>query len=68
MSVLTSTVELLPVGKVEERRLKEAGFRWGPRGTHTTRTIMLDEVRSLFSFCRSDASRAEYIHAIGEDN
>ena len=68
MSALTATTELLPPGKVEERRLKEAGFRWGPRGTHTTRTIMLDEVRSLFSYCTPDAPRAEYLLAIREEN
>ena len=44
------------------------GFRWGPKGTHTSRTIMLQELRALLANCRSDATRDEYLAAIHEDN
>ena len=52
----------------EEPRLREAGFRWGDKGTHTSRTIMLDELRAVLVNCRPDAKRDEYIAAIKDDN
>lgn len=45
-----------------------AGFRFGDKGTHTSRTIMLDELRAVFATSRLDATRAEYLSAIHEDN
>jgi len=59
---------LRPQTERDEVRLREAGFRWGQRGTHTSRTIMLDELRSLLSACRADATRDEYLSAIRDDN
>jgi hypothetical protein len=46
----------------------EAGFRFGAKGTHTSRTIMLAELRALFEVTGSDADRAEYAAAIIEEN
>jgi len=54
--------------KGDEARLRDAGFRWGQRGTHTSRTIMLDELRAMLANCRPDATRDNYISAIQEDN
>jgi hypothetical protein len=52
----------------DERRLHEAGFRWGARGTHTSRTIMLQEITELMSCCQPDASHADYLVAIVDNN
>jgi len=55
-------------GVADENQLRNAGFRWGQKGTHTSRTIMLDELRALLAHCRPDATRDEYLSAILEDN
>jgi hypothetical protein len=68
MDTIPTTDELRPQTEHDEARLRDAGFRWGPKGTHTSRTIMLDELRSLFSHCRPDATRGEYLSAIQDDN
>lgn len=60
--------ESRPHGKADEARLREAGFRWGEKGTHTSRTIMLDELRSVLANCRPDATRDDYLTAIQGDN
>jgi hypothetical protein len=44
------------------------GFRLGDKGTHTSRTIMLDELRALFAHCQPEATRDDYLVAIHEDN
>ena len=49
-------------------RLQDAGFRWGQKGTHTSRTIMLEELRAVLASCRLDATRDDYLAAIHEDN
>ena len=44
------------------------GFRTGRRGTHTSRTIMLDELAELLAAVPSDACRREYADAIVAGN
>ena len=44
------------------------GFRTGDRGTHTSRTIMLNELTELFNAVPGDARRAEYEDAIVAGN
>lgn len=44
------------------------GFRSGARGTHTSRTIMLAELRLLFDSRPATASKSAYRTAIIEDN
>ena len=45
------------------------GFKNGPGGAHTARTMMLNELKLLFSHVlKIDAPRVEYIKAIEEDN
>ena len=51
-----------------DERLCKAGFRFGDKGTHTSRTIMFDELDLLLSVCQPDASRDVYLAAIQEDN
>lgn len=40
------------------------GFRFGDRGTHTSRTIMLDELSHLLDAVPADAVRNDYAHAV----
>ena len=54
---------LQPSTKDDEARLRNAGFRWGQRGTHTSRTIMLDELRAVLTNCRPDARRNSFLSA-----
>jgi hypothetical protein len=46
----------------------EAGFRFGHIGTHTSRTIMLDELGATFEAVPREAKPAEYTAAIIEAN
>ena len=48
--------------------LSTAGFRFGDKGTHTSRTIMLSELSDLLVTEPSDAERTEYASAIIDDN
>ena len=59
---------LVPDSLTEEHDLRDAGFRLGKKGTHTSRTIMLDELRALLANSRPDATRKDYVSAILEDN
>ena len=48
---------------------KEAvGFRFGDKGAHTSRTIMLDEIAALLRVSTPSASRADYRALIIEQN
>ena len=44
------------------------GFRSGDRGTHTSRTIMLDELSHLLDAAPGEATREDYDAAVIEDN
>ena len=44
------------------------GFRSGARGTHTSRTIMLDELSRLLAAVPGEASRRSYAEAIVDGN
>ncbi len=46
----------------------DLGFRFGDRGTHTSRTIMLDELSAVLANCHPDASRSDYAVEIVEHN
>ena len=47
---------------------KAWGFRSGERGTHTSRTSMLDELSHLLEAVPSEANREEYAVAVVEHN
>jgi hypothetical protein len=49
-------------------RLEQFGFRRGDKGTHTSRTMMLDELTSLFEQVPPGAPRARYAEAIVDEN
>ena len=46
----------------------ELGFKFGDKGTHTSRTIMLAELSVLLHQCPASASRADYARSLIEDN
>jgi len=51
-----------------EKPPSKLGFRTGETGTHSSRTIMLDELSTLFDAVRADAGRSDYLTAIIEEN
>ena len=56
---------------VDDLPAKEAaawGFRRGERGTHTSRTIMLQELSDVLDAAPLDASRSDYQRAVLDDN
>ncbi|MBT5710105.1 hypothetical protein HOI71_03610 [Candidatus Poribacteria bacterium] len=48
--------------------LEAAGLRFGAKGMHTTRTMMVAEMRDLLAEVPRGAAREEYAHAIVEEN
>jgi hypothetical protein len=47
---------------------QKAGLRFGDRGTHTSRTMMLAELTELLEATPAEADRSAYAQAIIEDN
>ena len=68
MDLTFAAGDLQPRKGADVDRMRDAGFRWGEKGTHTSRTIMLDELRSVLVNCEPDAARDDYLSAIREDN
>lgn len=67
-SVMTDFGEFeLPVG-LERVQAEGLGFRFGDKGTHTSRTMMLAELSELLSSLSQGASRKDYATAIIDDN
>ena len=48
--------------------LSAAGFRFGDKGTHTSRTIMLRELEELLQAVPRGSHRSDYVEAIIEEN
>jgi hypothetical protein len=46
----------------------QLGFRFGDKGTHTSRTIMLDELSTLLRICPDKSGRTEYARALVDEN
>lgn len=53
---------------IELPPLPPVGFINGPGGTHTSRTMMLAELRLLLAACPPSASFADYQYAVVEEN
>ncbi|WP_338833346.1 hypothetical protein MHLNE_22970 [Moorella humiferrea] len=47
---------------------EQIGFRFGDKGTHTSRTIMLEELSLLLRECAENATRDDYVTAIVDNN
>ncbi len=58
---------LIPPSGISERAAKQ-GFRFGAKGTHTSRTMMLEELTAVLAPVPEAASREEYAVAIIEGN
>lgn len=56
--------------KTEEAysRWIELGFRFGDKGTHTSRTIMLNELQAVLDHCPPDTLRTDYSEEIVDHN
>jgi hypothetical protein len=52
----------------DPRVAEKAGFRFGPRGTHTSRTIMVADLTSVFEACDAGARSDDYAAAIIGEN
>jgi hypothetical protein len=52
----------------DSSELRRLGFRSGEKGTHTSRTIMLDELKTLFASVPAESARVTYVKAIIESN
>ncbi len=46
----------------------DVGFRFGAKGTHTSRTMMLEELRQVFDATAPEARRTDYAAAIIDGN
>jgi hypothetical protein len=46
----------------------DLGFRFGDKGTHTSRTIMLAELRAVLGAVSASGSRQDYVEAVVEGN
>ena len=68
MDRITRADEWFPVFVGQEIGISNLGFRWGQKGTHTSRTIMFTELRALLATCQPEASRDDYIRAILDEN
>lgn len=55
-------------GLIQTPALERAGFRFGARGTHSSRSMMLPELTDLLAVVPPDATREEYAAAIVEEN
>ena len=68
-SVVSTPIEFAPLLRLPETRAAvDFGFRFGDHGTHTSRTLMLDELETLFSCTPSDLARGDSADAIIHDN
>ena len=56
------------IAGLPERQASLWGFRSGDRGTHTSRTIMLDELSQLLDAVPGEARRRDYADAVTHDN
>jgi hypothetical protein len=56
------------VSAAKEQLLTKLGFRFGANGPHSARTMMLDDLRVLFSHVPGDGTRAEYSLAVCAEN
>jgi hypothetical protein len=62
-AIAAQAMEIAPMSN--DKQLARFGFRFERGGTHSSRTMMLDELTALLSYVdRSEAKKADYLHAI----
>lgn len=59
---------MVNVTEQRQKLLSQLGFRFGLNGPHAARTMMLDDLRVLFSHTSTDATRKDYATVIVEEN
>ena len=62
---MASASPLFPSSGISDRAAK-VGFRFGAKGTHTSRTMMFDELAAVLAAAPETASREDYAAAIVE--
>jgi hypothetical protein len=63
-----NTMGLLPTKGAKVDAAEVLGFRFGDKGTHTSRTMMFDELSALLSALPASARRRDYSTAIIDEN
>ena len=56
------------IARIQAAQARELGFRWGKLGTHSSRTLMLKELRQLLRVVPGATRRQDYADAILEEN
>jgi len=67
IETMASAFPLFPTSGLSERAA-QVGFRFGAKGTHTSRTMMLTEIAAVLAATPDAASRADYASEIIEGN
>lgn len=66
-AIAAQAMEIAPMSN--DKQLARFGFRFERGGTHSSRTMMLNELAALLSYVdRSEAKKADYLHAIEANN
>jgi hypothetical protein len=63
--IFEASMSLFPAGAAPDAHV---GFRFGAKGTHTSRTMMFEELRQVLQATAPEARRADYASAIIEGN
>ncbi len=58
----------IPISDEDRARWTKFGFRIGDKGTHTTRTIMQEEITTLLATVPAQAQWADYVACVVDDN
>jgi len=62
------TTEINPNATEISSSWLEFGFKFGKKGMHTSRTMMLEELSVLLRYCPSSSAREDYVRALVDDN
>lgn len=66
---MATTTGMNPSGTKINQAWLDFGFKFGDKGAHTSRTMMLEEISMLLRYCSSaSAVREDYVRALVEDN
>jgi len=57
-----------PIGAIAEEVDPRIGFRFGMKGSHSSRTMMSHELHELFRYSPPSASHEDYVEAIEKEN
>ena len=68
MAATAATRRFQPITHQDRDRAEMLGLRFGDRGTHTSRTLMLEELRTVLGAVPPNALRDDYARVIVEEN